>query len=379
MRKINEISKRLGKELLKDKRTLAMILLAPILIMWLMSLVFSANTSTNVNVGTINVNNGIRTELSDVKNVKVNQYKNEKNAKNAMKNGKIDAFVSQKDNKLDVIYSNTDSSKTSLAKMGLQSSLTNSTLKNLSNKVETLANANQQMQIKTGATNNNLNVKNAPKQSALKISNHYVYGNSKTNYFNTLIPILMAFFVFLFVFLVSGMALLKERTSGTLDRLLATPVKRSEIILGYLQTYGLLSIIQTIIIVLVTVWLLNIQIVGSILSVIIVNVLVALVALTAGLLVSTLASSEFQMVQFIPVIVVPQIFFSGIIPFDSLPHWLNIASYILPLRYATDAQSAIVFNGKGLTDVWVDILILIIYAMVLTIINIVGLKRYRKV
>lgn len=376
MSRINEIGIRLFKELFKDKRTLAMIFLAPILIMWLMSLIFSSNNSTNVNLGTIGLNNGIRTELNKVDNVKLKKYNNDDQAKQAMKNGKIDAYVDQKNENLDVTYSNTDSSKTSLSKMGIQSSITSNTIKQLSNKIQSLVVANQKLQ-----TSNNVIVpqSKANQQKALHVHNHYFYGDSNTNYFSTLVPIMMAFFVFMFVFLISGMALLKERTAGTLDRVLATPVKRSEIILGYLEAYGLLSILQTIVIVLVTVWLLNVEIVGSILSVIVINVLVALVALTAGLLVSTLAKSEFQMVQFIPVIVVPQIFFSGIIPFDSLPNWLNTVSHILPLRYATDAQSAIVFNGKGLTDVWMDILILVIFAVVLTILNIIGLKRYRKV
>ncbi|UQS84848.1 ABC transporter permease [Apilactobacillus apisilvae] len=376
MSRINEIGIRLFKELLKDKRTLAMIFLAPILIMWLMSLVFNSNNSTNVNLGTIGVNGGIRTELKDVKNVKVHNYDNVNAAKKAMKNGKVDAYIHQNSNRLDVTYSNTDSSKTSLAKMGLQSSVTSNTMKNLSNKVKQLSITNQKLQMSQTSVPSNAQ---RTQSSALKVHNHYVYGDSNTNYFSTLVPILMAFFVFLFVFLISGMALLKERTTGTLDRVLATPVKRSEIILGYLEAYGVLSILQTIVIVLVTVWLLNIEIIGSIFSVIVINVLVALVALTAGLLVSTLAKSEFQMVQFIPVVAVPQIFFSGIIPFDSLPNWLNVVSHILPLRYATDAQSAIVFSGKGLSDVWVDIIVLIVFAIVLTILNVMGLKRYRKV
>nr|WP_225427199.1 ABC transporter permease [Apilactobacillus micheneri] len=373
---MNEIGIRLFKELFKDKRTLAMIFLVPILIMWLMSVIFSSNNSTNVNLGTIGLNNGIRTELKNMDNVKLKNYDNKSQAKKAMNDGKVDVYVTQKNNNLDVTYSNTDSSKTNLSKMGIQNSVTKNTIKQLSNKIKSLTITNQMLK-----KSNNVIIPQSKsnQQKAFHVHNHYVYGDSNTNYFSTLVPIMMAFFVFMFVFLISGMALLKERTAGTLDRVLATPVRRSEIILGYLEAYGLLSILQTIVIVLITVWLLNVEIVGSILSVIVINVLVALVALTAGLLVSTLAKSEFQMVQFIPVIVVPQIFFSGIIPFDSLPNWLNTVSHILPLRYATDAQSAIVFNGKGLTDVWMDILILVIFAVLLTILNIIGLKRYRKV
>ena len=132
-------------------------------------------------------------------------------------------------------------------------------------------------------------------------------------FFAKMIPILMGFMVFFFVFLISGMALLKERTSGTLDRLLATPVKRSDIVFGYMISYGIIAVIQTVVIVLSTIWLLDIEVVGNIINVIIVNFVLALVALAFGVLLSTLAKSEFQMMQFLPLVIMPQLFFSGII------------------------------------------------------------------
>ena len=138
-----------------------------------------------------------------------------------------------------------------------------------------------------------------------------------------MIPILMGFMVFFFVFLISGMALLKERTSGTLDRLLATPVKRSDIVFGYMISYGIIAVIQTVVIVLSTIWLLDIEVVGNIINVIIVNFVLALVALAFGVLLSTLAKSEFQMMQFLPLVIMPQLFFSGIIPLDSMADWVQ--------------------------------------------------------
>ena len=124
--------------------------------------------------------------------------------------------------------------------------------------------------------------------------------------------------------MISGMALLKERTSGTLDRLLATPVKRSDIVFGYMISYGIIAVIQTVVIVLSTIWLLDIEVVGNIINVIIVNFVLALVALAFGVLLSTLAKSEFQMMQFLPLVIMPQLFFSGIIPLDSMADWYNI-------------------------------------------------------
>ena len=84
----------------------------------------------------------------------------------------------------------------------------------------------------------------------LKRERQYSIGSSETVMFDTLSPALIGFFVFLFVFLISGIGLLNERTTGTLERLMATPIRRGEIIAGYLISYGILAVIQTIIIVL---------------------------------------------------------------------------------------------------------------------------------
>lgn len=216
-------------------------------------------------------------------------------------------------------------------------------------------------------------------QTAPSISNHYRYGDDDTGFFAKIVPILMGFLVFLFVFLISGLALLRERTSGTLDRLLATPVKRSEIVFGYMLGYGFISIIQSTIIVVTTIWLLKIEVVGNIFNIIIISFLLALVALAFGILLSTPANSEFQMMQFIPLVIVPQVFFSGIIPLDSMASWVQYIGKILPLTYTGDALTKIIMYGKGLTDLGGDILALLIFLVVLLWLNIVGLKRYRKV
>ena len=219
----------------------------------------------------------------------------------------------------------------------------------------------------------------SPKISKISLKESYNYGNKDSNFFNKMIPILMGYIVFFFVFLISGMALLKERTSGTLDRLLATPVKRSDIVFGYLLAYGLLAVVQTLVIVFATVWLLDIEVVGNIGYVIMVNVLMALVALVFGILLSTLAKSEFQMMQFIPLIVIPQIFFSGLIPLDSMASWVRVIGTILPLSYSGDALTKVMMRGQGFLAISNDLWILLLFVVILTILNIWGMKRYRKV
>ena len=211
------------------------------------------------------------------------------------------------------------------------------------------------------------------------IKSTYRYGDSSTGYFTKILPIFMGFFVFFFVFLISGIGLLRERSSGTLDRLLATPVRRGEIVTGYMVSYGVVAIVQTLLIVITTVWLLKVQIVGDLALVFLINILLALAALAMGIFISTFASSEFQMMQFVPIVVMPQVFFSGIVPLDALPNWIQVISNILPLTYAGNAMNDVIMKGQGVETIAGDLGVLILFIVFFVVLNVMGLKRYRKV
>ncbi|BAP85782.1 ABC-type multidrug transport system, permease component [Paucilactobacillus hokkaidonensis JCM 18461] len=375
------IMTRVLKELIRDKRTLALMFIAPIFILILMNLIFSANQTTNITVGTVSVSQSLNKDLGKSKHVDVKTYSTKTDAKKALKNETIDAVIKKNGNNYNLTYANTDSSKTTATKMAFKNALTTNSTKTLQSHLTTATTALAKLksQLPAAAAQSTQQAPTATKQAAPKITNHYAYGDSNTGFFNKILPILMGFFVFFFVFLISGMALLKERTSGTLDRLLATPVKRYEIVFGYMASYGILAVFQTILIVVVTIWLLGIEVVGNVFGVIVVNLVLALVALAFGILLSTFANSEFQMVQFIPLMVIPQIFFSGIIPLDSMAGWVKDISYVIPIKYSGDAATKIIMNGQGLLDVLPDIGVLLVFLIILTILNIRGLRRYRKV
>lgn len=354
------ISSRILKEIFRDKKTLAMIFIVPIIVMALMSYVFKSYNNTDINIGTVNVSQQVETNLTKVKNVNIKEYKSEKDAENALHDDHIDSFIVYKNNDYKMIHANIDASKTSMTKAALSSALTQSSIKNMSSALAKVSPVK----------------KTQPK---IHLSNEYKYGSSKTNFFDKMMPTLMAFFVFFFVFLTSGMALLKERTSGTLDRLLATPVKISEIIFGYSLSYGLMAVFQTVLIVLFTIKVLNIEVVGSIWLILLTTFLLSLVAIAAGLLLSTFVKSEFQLMQFIPLVVIPQIFFSGLIPLDSLDTWAKVLSFIFPIKYASEAISNVMMRGFTFTGIGIDLVVIILFIVVLTSVNIIGLKRYRKV
>ena len=355
------IAKKVIKELLRDKRTLAMMFVAPVFIMWLMNLMFSASTTVNVKLATQDLPTGLVTKMDELDHVDIETYQDLDQAKEALANEKVDAVISYKDGEYQVDYANTDASKTTMTRQVLRTSIASEGTDQLLSRVKQAL-----PQLKLDA-------------KAPEIKESYQYGDKNTGFFARMIPILIGFVVFFFVFLISGMALLKERTSGTLDRLLATPVKRSEIVYGYMLSYGIIAIFQTAVVVLAAIWLLDVEVVGNILNVIIVNVVLALVALAFGILLSTLAKSEFQMMQFIPLVIMPQLFFSGIIPLSSMGEWAPTVGKFLPLTYSGDAISQIILYGHNLGDILPNLGALMIFLIILTILNIVGLRRYRKV
>lgn len=118
---------------------------------------------------------------------------------------------------------------------------------------------------------------------------------------------------------------------------------------------------------------------GNILLVFVTNVLVAFIALTLGLLLSTFASSEFQMIQFIPLVVIPQVFFAGIIPVESMHKVLVYIAHIMPLYYAGDTIQNVMLRGYHLSDIYMNWIILLGIFFLLLVLNMIGMNRYRKV
>ena len=354
--RVKAITIRIIKQTIHDKRTLALMMVAPMIVMTLVYFLFNSNEENLLNVGVYNTSSEFNESLKDA-DLNIKEYSNKNNIKNKITNQNLDAFIVKNNNELEITYENSSPINTKEIEAKVKSTILKDEILKISSKVN----------------------KNIGESNKISIDSSYVYSNEDLTYFDTLSHILIGFFVFFFVFLVSGISLLKERTTGTLDRLLSTPIKRSEIVLGYLIGYGIFAVIQTILIVLFSIYVLNITIEGSILLVVIVNILIALVALSLGLLLSTFANSEFQIMQFIPIIIVPQIFFTGLIPIESMSIWLQNIARIMPLYYGASALSGIFVKGFNFYNIYSDCIILIIFIIVLYTFNIFGLKRYRKI
>jgi ABC transporter DrrB family efflux protein len=178
-----------------------------------------------------------------------------------------------------------------------------------------------------------------------------------TDVFQTIGPAMIALFPFIVMFLVTSIATLRERRSGTLERLFSMPLGKGDFILGYALAFGLLAVFQTAIAVSFAVFVCGLEIEGSIWLLFAVTVADALLGTALGLLASAFARTEFQVVQFMPLLVFPQILLGGIfIPRDQLPEVLEAISDWLPLSYAIDALTAVANDSEDAAWIWARIL-----------------------
>lgn len=166
----------------------------------------------------------------------------------------------------------------------------------------------------------------------------WMYDERSPQVFDAVGSILVCLFPFLVMFLVTSIATLRERTSGTLERLLTMPLGKLDLLLGYAIAFGLVALVQAGIAVGVAVGLLGLDLAGDPWLLLVIAVADALLGVALGLLASAFARTEFQAVQFMPVVVLPQFLLGGfLLPRDQMPDVLHAISTVLPLSYAIDA------------------------------------------
>ncbi|MFT4415579.1 ABC transporter permease [Fredinandcohnia humi] len=350
--RVYALIKRIIQQLLRDKRTLALLFVAPLLILSLMYVLFNGETG-NPSLGIKNVEDSLVEKLEKV-DILVKEYEQLTYVEGTIIADDLDGMLRIKDGRPELTLLNSDPTSAKALQMKVNQILAAHAQENVSKQVPAMANV-----------------------AKINLETRYVYGSGDTVFFDVLSPILIGFFVFFFVFLISGIGLLKERTSGTLERLMSTPIRRGEIVTAYLVGFGMFAVLQTLIIVLFSTHVLDLTLKGSLWYVILINLLLALVALSLGILLSSFAASEFQMVQFIPIAVIPQIFFSGIIPLEGMADWLQVIAKVMPLYYAADALKGVMYMGEGFREITSNLLVLVTFATIFIILNVFALKKYR--
>jgi ABC-2 type transport system permease protein len=193
---------------------------------------------------------------------------------------------------------------------------------------------------------------------------------------NYILPAIMAALILFFGFLLAGISFLRERSQGTLERLMASPVTRLDIVGGYLLGFLLFAILQTLIIFFFMVYVMNVSYKGDLWQILVFQGLIGVAAVCMGTFFSVFARNEFQMIQFIPLIIVPQFFLCGLLwPVNQMPEWLQWLANILPMTYGVEGMRTMMLQGKGLVDVGTDIAVLVAYAVGMLVLASVTVRR----
>ncbi|OMD37996.1 ABC transporter permease [Paenibacillus odorifer] len=349
--RIRAITLRILRQFIHDKRTMALMFIAPLLVLSLMSLVFNGD-AYEPTIGISEVPLSISAALKE-QQVTIQDYASAELGKDALVEGKIDALITL-DGKA--------GESPGMPQVLLEGS--NPT----ANKavIMTLQQLSQKLLPST----------ETPLQLQPQIS--YLYGSENMKTIDRFGPIMIGVFVFFFVFLIAGVSFLRERTTGTLERLLSTPLKRWEIVLGYVCGFGIFTVFQALLISWFSIQILGIMMTGSFGYVMLITLLLSMTALTLGTLLSAFAANELQMIQFIPLIIVPQVFLSGLFPLDTLPLWLQRIGYATPIYYGSEALMNIMIRGKGWNSIALDVYVLIGFSLLFMILNVLALRKHRK-
>jgi len=375
------VTKRVFKDIKNDKRTIALILIAPIFAMFVFGLAFSGNVE---DVNTIIVNhdqgillpNGENLSISNkiISNLNtsvmnIEYMDSEDGAVQKVVDGKAYAVIIFPENFTETIYRTAINPNITANSSGSNTEITikdDESIVNIKNAITgSVADA-----ITTTMENQGIN-------PPVKVNSDPVYGQN-AQFIDFVVPGIMGFIVYLLTTLLTLLAFVGERTSGTLERLLSTPLKESEMVGGYAIAFGIIGTIQAAFLLLVAVLVFKITVIGNVFLAFVVVALLAVVSQALGILLSNLARTEGQAVQFVPFIILPVFLLSGVFwPIQAIPVWLRPLSYLVPPTYAVEACRAVLLKGWGLTRIWPDILALILFAVLFLLLATLSLKRRR--
>jgi ABC-2 type transport system permease protein len=208
------------------------------------------------------------------------------------------------------------------------------------------------------------------------VKTSYLFAGEEFDTMDFVAPVYIAFLALFFVFLLTCVSFLRERSLGTMERLLATPARRVEVVLGYMGGMGFFALIQVAVILFFTVWVLKIHYLGSLGLVFLVIALLAVVGVSLGILASTFARNEFQVVQFIPILIIPQALLGDLFwAIEDMPRYLRPFAYLMPITYANRALRAVMLKGWGLAEIWPNLLILLGFAALLIVLGALTMRR----
>jgi ABC-2 type transport system permease protein len=194
--------------------------------------------------------------------------------------------------------------------------------------------------------------------------------------FNSVAPMMLGIFPLLMMFLITSVATLRERTTGTLDRLMTEPMSKLDLVFGYALAFSLFALVQGLAVSFVTLGLLGVTVMGGTLPILITVVFAALLGIALGLFVSAFATSEFQAVQLVIPSVFPQVLVCGLfVARDHMARLLQWLADVLPVTYSVDAMKQVAIHSHWTADLTRDLLVVIGYAVAFLILGSVTIRR----
>ena len=360
MHKALAVAGRILSQFRHDKRTIALMLVAPLIVLWLFSVLLGGGAYTPA-IAVTDVPDAFVEKLEDQDVTLVETDR--KDAMELLENREVDAVIGMKEDgtTLDVLLeggSRTGNMTTAGVMAKTMHDLALSGRESVKDKIPSDAFLAELMPVQDSEV-------------------RYLHGDSDWDLFDYTGPMFIGIFIFVFTFLTSGMSLVNERAAGTLERFLATPVKPLEILGGYAMGFGLFALVQVTVILTVALTLLDFPNAGSPFPVVVVAVSLAIASVTFGLLVSGLAKTGFQVIQLMILFVVPQILLSGIFDLSACPTWLQGLSRLLPLRYGVNALTDVMIRGSGFGEIMGDLAVVWGFIVLFILAASLGLRKKR--
>ncbi len=208
----------------------------------------------------------------------------------------------------------------------------------------------------------------AASQAQPTLITSYLYGGPQYTATDALAPLFIGLFSFFFVFLLTSVAFLRERSQGTIERVLVAPMTRTELVIGYVLGFAVFAILQSLLILLYVILVLRVHYAGNPVNLFLVTGLLTIGGVNLGIFVSSFARNELQVIQFIPLLIVPQALLGGLFfPVASLPIVLKQLAYIMPLTYANFALKDVMLRGFGVDQIGGELAFLAGFALLMVL------------
>lgn len=194
--------------------------------------------------------------------------------------------------------------------------------------------------------------------------------------FDRIAPALLGVFPFVIMFIITSITTLRERTGGTMERLMALPIGKLDLVMGYMIAFGVLAVVQALLVSLLILYGFDLSVAGPHWFLIVMALADALLGTALGIFVSAFARTEFQAVQFMPALIIPQTLIGGLfMPLAQMPELLENIAYCLPLTYAIDALNLIVTSTEITGDAWRDLLVVAAFVVGALLLGALTLRR----